>query len=460
MNIKSYIDFVSLLDINTSKRAENRAFALTRPLLKNHPLSQLMAWIKAHNVKLKRPLVSETFLSYLYATTLILVLIAFILGFFSGLGLLAYNGSEPVNVIYFMVMVIVLPLISMLLTVISMFRAKSKQSILVHLSPAFWMEKILALLPSKVEENIRAFKLNPLLSNWLIIKRSQIIALFFSFGLLLALLLMVITKDIAFAWSTTLHISPEVFHGFLMHISFPWREFVPSAVPSLALIEQSHYFRLGERFSETMITNASTLGEWWKFLLFATMFYAIFLRLAMWMLSSFGYHRALKQSFLSLDSSRKLLKEMNEPIISTHANPSNEIFVSKHKGYGQIQNTLDSSYDCVQGWAIIKDEVLVCMDTLGVISPMYCKVGGSNSLEEDDEVISKSNGEVLFLAKSWEHPTNEFLDYMIDLSKKVDKIILMPIGKSSNIYEIKSEDFDEWAKKLSTLNTTKVWLKQ
>jgi hypothetical protein len=143
-----------------------------------------------------------------------------------------------------MVMVIVLPLATMLLTVISMLRAKSTQSILVHLSPAFWMEKMLGLLPGKVQENITAFKINPLLSNWLIIKRSQMIALFFSFGLLLALLAMVVTKDIAFAWSTTLHITPETFQDFLTTVAFPWRDFAPSAVPSMALIEQSQYFRL------------------------------------------------------------------------------------------------------------------------------------------------------------------------------------------------------------------------
>ena len=459
MNLKSYVDLVALLEVNPSSREENRAFGLTQVVLKNRPLAQISAWIDVHHMKLKRPLLSETFTSYLYNTTLTLVLMAFVLGFLSGLGLLSYNGAEPVNVIYFMVMVIVLPLATMLLTGISMLRAKSTQSILVHLSPAFWMEKMLSLLPGKVQENITAFKINPLLSNWLIIKRSQMIALFFSLGLLLALLAMVVTKDIAFAWSTTLHITPEAFHEFLTTVSLPWRDFAPYAVPSMELIEQSQYFRLGDKLSKEMITHASQLGEWWKFLAFSTIFYAIFLRVIMFFISSFGLNRALKQSFLTLEGSRRLLREINEPIISTHAKPTNTDFVSDDMGYGQIVNTLDASYDSIQGWAITKDEILVLSDTIEVITPKHFKVGGANSIDEDDEVISKSDGEVLLLGKSWEHPANEFLDYVIDLSMKVDKIIIMPIGGSDNPYHIKTEDLDEWAKKISSMQNEKVWLK-
>ena len=459
MNIKSYVDLVSLLEISPATREENRAFGLTRVVLKNRPLDQITAWIDNHREQLKRPLLSETFSSYLYTTTLTLVLMAFVLGFFSGLGLLSYNGAEPVNVIYFMVMVIILPLATMLLTGFSMLRAKRTQSILVHLSPAFWMEKMLGLLPGKVEENITAFKIKPLLSNWLIIKRSQMIALFFSLGLFLALLAMVVTQDIAFAWSTTLHITPETFHEFLTTVALPWRDLAPYAVPSMELIEQSQYFRLGDKLSEEMITHASQLGEWWKFLAFATMFYAIFLRFCLFIVSSFGLHRALKQSFLTLDGSMRLLREINEPIISTHAKSMSDAFVSRDMGYGQTVNTLDASYDSVQGWAIAKDEILVLSDTIKVITPKHFKVGGANSIDEDDEVISRSEGEVLLLGKSWEHPANEFLDYVIDLSRKVDKIIIMPIGRSDNPYHIKAEDLDEWAKKLSSMHNEKVWLK-
>lgn len=460
MNIKRYIDLYALLETNPSTREENRAFGLTHPVLKNRPLEQVSAWIELYHEKLKRPLLSDTFSSYLYSVTLTLVLTAFVLGLLSGIGLLSYNGKEPVNVIYFMAMVIFLPLFTMLLTAIAMLRARSTQSVLVHLSPAFWMEKILSLLPVKTGEEIQALKINPLLTNWVIIKRSQMIALFFSFGLLLALLGGVVTKDIAFAWSTTLHITPETFHDFLTTVAFPWKDFAPSAVPTMELIEQSQYFRLGDRLSEEMIAHASQLGEWWRFLAFSTVFYAIFLRLLMFFISSLGLSHAVKRSILTLDGSRRLLSEINEPIISTQAKQKKFVSSSPNKGYGQIVNSLDASYDSVQGWAITEAELLVLAESMKVISPMHSEVGGSNSFKEDSEVISKSHGEVLLFVKAWEPPTMDFIDYLKELIIKVDKVIVMPIGTTENLYQATSREINVWENKLSLDEEVKVWLKR
>jgi hypothetical protein len=284
--------------------------------------------------------------------------------------------------------------------------------------------------------------------------------LFFSFGLLLALLGVVVTKDIAFAWSTTLHISPGAFHDFLTTLAFPWREIIPSAVPSLELIEQSQYFRLGGKLNEEMISHASKLGEWWKFLAFSTLFYAIFLRILMFVLASIGCNRAIKESLLTLKGTTKLLREINEPIISTHAEKRERKFTPNDKSYEQVVNTLDASYDVIHGWAIPYDELLLLGDSMHVIAPRHFEVGGANSLDEDTEVISKSHGEVLLFVKGWEPPTMDFVDYLYDLAKKVDKVIVMPIGTMENYYEVTDKEIGVWENKLTLLKNMKVWLKR
>jgi len=356
-------------------------------------------------------------------------------------------------------MVVFLPLFTMTLTLFSMFRANSTQSMLIHISPAFWMEKILRLLPNKIEDNLKEVKINPLLGNWIVIKRSQIIALAFSFGLLFALLGVVATKDIAFAWSTTLSITSEAFHHFLYTLAFPWRDLYPSALPSIELIEQSQYFRLGDKLSEEMIQNASKLGEWWKFLAFATLFYAIILRFVVYLLSEFGLKRAIKKSFLTLDGAKKLLNDMNEPIISTHANENEQQFIQRNTAYAQMINALDASYDSVQGWAIPKENLFVIADSMNVISPKFVEVGGANTLDEDMEIIHHSRGEVLLYVKSWEPPTMDFIDYLEALAKKVDKVIVCPVGTSENAYETEAREVNVWARKLSMFGSEKVWLK-
>jgi len=213
MNLASYLDLYALLKADKSTREEKRAFGLEHE--EEKPLELLLLWTRQHLKRLKRPLLSETVTGYLYGISLTLGAIAFFLGLFSGIALLSYSGHEPVNIVYFMAMVILLPLITMTLAIFSMFRANASRSFLVHISPAYWMEKILRLLPGKVQESLEELQVNPSVLNWLVIRRSQLLALIFSIGLLVALLGMVVTKDIAFAWSTTLHVSAAEFHALL-----------------------------------------------------------------------------------------------------------------------------------------------------------------------------------------------------------------------------------------------------
>ena len=340
-----------------------------------------------------------------------------------------------------------------------MFRANTLQSTLIHVSPAFWMEKILRFLPKKIQVNIEDFKINPLLSNWIVIKRSQLIAWFFSFGLLLALLGIVATKDLAFAWSTTLQVTPEEFHHFLTTLAFAWRDWLPSAVPSLSLIEHSQYFRLGDKLNQEMIANASQLGDWWKFLAMATLFYALLLRFCMYVLSSFGLKRAIKKSMLTLSGSKELLSQMNNPILSTHAVYEKTQYVSNEASYTQIIDKIDSSYDVIQGWAMDKEEIVVLSDSFNVIAHSIAEVGGANSLKDDAIVVSKSRGEVLLFVKAWEPPTMDFVDFLEDLTQVADKVLVLPVGTVDEGYIAKQNFLDIWSKKLVLVSDSKVWLK-
>jgi len=456
MDLKSYLHLYALLQTDMSSKEERRAYGISVMPDKNRPADQLLSWTEAHQERLRRPSIGDTLSSYLYVVTLILAVAGFIVGVFSGVVLLSYNGEEPVNVVYFMAMVTALPLFTMFLTVLSVFKVQSTQSVLVHISPSYWMERVMSLFHSKVSVDTDVLKVNPLLANWTVMKRAQLIALFFSLGLLFSLLVIVFTKDIAFAWSTTLQVTPEAFHSLINAIALPWREWLPAAVPSLSLIEQSHYFRLGERVSEEMIANAPELGEWWKFLLLSTLFYAIVLRLLVYILISFGYSFVLKKSFLTLDGAASLLRDMNEPIISTHASTVEKPFVTSHTDEVERLCHLDASYDVVQGWAIPPSQLQVMCDSMQIITPQVYEVGGGKSLQEDSEVVSKSHGEVLLYVKAWEPPTMDFMDYLEALLQKVDKVIVYPVGQASDGYATESKFIDIWANKLSLFKDEKV----
>ena len=86
-------------------------------------------------------------------------------------------------------------------------------------------------------------------------------------------------------------------------------------------------------------------------------------------------------------------------------------------------------------------------------------MGGTNSFEEDSEIVSKSQGEVLFFVKSWEPPTMDFVDYLEELSQKVDKVVLLPVGTSQEAYHTSTHALKVWANKLVLIADKKVWLK-
>lgn len=457
MNLVSYLDLYALLKSDRSTREEKRAFGLEHE--GENPLKLLLLWTQQNRGWLKKPLLSETVTGYLYGITLTLGVVAFFLGLFSGVALLSYSGHEPVNVVYFMAMVILLPLMTMTLALFSMLRANRSRSFLVHISPAYWMEKILRLLPGKVQSSLEELQVNPSLLNWLVIQRSQLLALIFSVGLLVALLGMVVTKDIAFAWSTTLHVSAKEFHALLEAIALPWSSFFPGAVPSLELIEKSQYFRLGERLDPEMVHNASQLGEWWKFLAFATLFYAIILRFVFWMISIAGYKRALKRSFLNLDGAQVLLKQMDEPLITTSSPKEEKVFETRGNHYAREVATYENAYDVTLGWAMSHNDLVLLNDAMKIISPVIEDVGGTNTLDEDREILLKVKGEVLFYVKAWEPPTMDFVDFIEALAKVAEKIVVMPVGTAQNGYRPREKELSVWGRKLQSLGEKKVWLK-
>ena len=461
LGIKEIIDLYELIDTHRGTREENRAFALKHKELLSTPLKLLGLWRESKLHLLPHPHSSTTMMKLISGVTLFLLLLSFALGLFSGIGLLHYSGDEPVNLIYFLAMVCLLPLVTMILSIMAMLRANQSHSMLVHISPAYWMEQIILLLPRHHQEQINMLKINPLLANWIVLKRSQLLALSFSLGLFLALIGVVVSRDIAFAWSTTLDISPESFHYIISLLALPWSEFLPQAVPSLELIEKSQYFRLGGKLDSNLVSNAALLGLWWKFLAMATLFYALILRFGLYLFASFSLRRAIERSIFSMDGIRELLHQMQEPLVTTQAQeqePSMQI--SKEKSIETIKQ-LDSNYTTVIGWAIDESmlEILIAQEPITANNSYLA--GGLNSLKEDQNIIDKVKGNILLYVKSWEPPTMDFIDFLEDLSQRTrGEITLYPIGTVDDEYRSREKKFTIWEKKISELNDEKIRMKR
>jgi len=490
ITIKSYLDFIQLLQDYKGSHKENRLFALKHESLLSTPKEVLFLWFETHAFRRTKRVALEELLSSFGTINSLLGVLSLIFGFFVGMGLLSYNGVEPVNIIYYLFFAMFLPLGSMLLTLFSSLSSGKLFSFFSLFSVMHWVEKFSFYFYFKDKLDLLTKDIPFKLQKWIFLKRLQFLSLLFSIGLLVALIFTVVSQDIAFSWSTTLQIDAKSFHSFLEAMASPWREIFPSFVPSLELVEVSHYYRLGEKINPEMLENADKLGAWWKFLFMSTFVYALSLRFFFYLFSSYSYQKVLENEFFALGGIKKLLKEFNTSFIETKS-PKRENHLKINKEHKeqirkkverkvedepekQVENFIDRElkeeliteeveedyYHSIIAWNFSEDDLLLVNDFKNITASFIASVGGSHSFEEDEIVASRAEDKVLLYVKSWEPPTMDFVDFLEDLinNKKVEDIELLLVGISDNNYKSSEKEFSIWNRKIEGLNAKKVWI--
>ena len=455
LSLKSYLDLHQLLTTYRGSHEENRLFAISQKNQK--PLALLLEWLQKNLYRITTSLDSNKYLHYLTLFSSLFGFLALMLGFLTGFALLSYSGSEPVNVIYLLLVMVGLPLLSMLLSLLSMLLGNIGVKIFSHFSPLYYLEKVVKYLPFAKNIEFSSLPFSTGLSKWIFLQRVQIFSFLFSLGLFLALILMIISKDIAFGWSTTLQVDAKSFQSLLSTLSLPWREFLPSAVPSLELVDLSHYFRLGKHLDTNMIHNADKLGAWWKFLAMATFTYALGLRLIFWLVTYYGLKQQLKKEFFSLDGVSTLIKEFQTPFVSTQSHKSEEHLDIKEQSVREVDEHLGEEYQGILGWNFSDEQLLLVKDSLEVKAKIREGVGGRNSFVDDKKIIDGLKGDVLVYVKAWEPPTMDFMDFLEDVldNSLIKSVDIAPLGTVENHYKSNKEDIAVWLRKLESIDSNK-----
>lgn len=455
ITFKSYLDLAQLLKQYRGTHEENRVFALTK---KRKGSKLLHLWQDTNLYRVVDELDSSKYLHYLTLFTSLFGFVLLLLGFFTGFTLLSYSGAEPVNIVYLLLVMVGLPLLSMGLTLLSSFTGNIGANFFSHFSPLYYLEKAINFLPFAKKIDFSALPFSSTLSKWIFLQRLQLFSFLFALGLFLALVLTVISKDIAFAWSSTLEVDPVVFQNVLAILATPWQSFFPSAVPSLELVEISHYFRLGDKLDATMVQNADKLGAWWKFLAMATLTYALLLRLLFWFMMKVGFNAQLKKEVLALSGVKKLFREFSTPFVSTQSVKHEQHLEVKEESALLASETLSDSYASLLAWNYAEKTLLLLQDTNKVEASSINVVGGRNSFSEDKAIVDGLKGKILLYVKAWEPPTMDFMDFLADVlaKKEVSLVEVCPLGTAAKHYSSKKSDMEVWLKKLEQLDCEKL----
>jgi len=227
----------------------------------------------------------------LRAISVMIALIAFILGLLASVAALSGDEYGRVNLLLSLFLFALLPAFGLLATAVflSLGRRSGIAALLVELRVT--PKRFAALLARQGGAAQRQRILFSLSQGWL---------LSFVAGNLLGFALMLLAMDISFVWRSTLLEASDLLH-VLDFVAMPW-SFWSAAQPSLEMLSQTQDFRL-----QGSPNDANYVGQWWRFLLAAQLCYSLSPRTLLWLI---GKNRlARKTETLSTDQNRKVSAE-------------------------------------------------------------------------------------------------------------------------------------------------------
>ncbi|MBT8132217.1 MAG: DUF2868 domain-containing protein, partial [Gammaproteobacteria bacterium] len=243
---------------------------------------------------------------------------------------------------------------------------------------------------------------------------SQQVSLLFASGMLVAFLVYLVVTDLAFGWSSTINISATSLHALTTTLSWPWRPFWPDAVPSLALIEQSRFYRA----APAAAVAPASLGQWWRFLLMCLLLYVWLPRVLSYGWQLFRLSR-MQRNFFNNDA---LIAGWWQRLQSDSVSQEAEAVQQLDRAQA-VEESVDRLPVCphVVLWGTWSDEQWSPVKaTLNKRVPDFqlYKVKDKQWLAETtDAILSAPTDSALIVCKGWEPPTGELADFCRAISQ-------------------------------------------
>jgi len=318
-----------------------------------------------------------------------------VLGIITMTGLLFYDGGQRINVTV-IIGFVALQLLFALLT--------SLQSV-VGWQP--WRPLLNRVVPAP------APALQPL-QPALMARAAQGGGLSFAVAALLTLLAMVVTQDLAFGWSTTLNTAASGYHQLTSALATPWAWLWPAAVPDLALVDATRFFRAG---TNTALTPARW-GQWWPFISMLWLVWVVLPRLLLRLLASALVRLRARKLLLCHPGLRALRERMATPVLDTGAgrNDANDLPDTR---YNTLLQPLPEKAHLLSwaGAGTVNDKQASPSVLSAICLGPALNVGGLASLGQDQQAIAQLTASsdavtAIVLVRSWEPPTGELLDFL------------------------------------------------
>jgi len=455
LRFTTYLTTIDLLDDLKDRSHETiRAEGITLQSLKHKPLEQILAW-----TDLQRRVTNsqaEDIEDTLHYLTWFIVIIMGVSGYGLSSVLLEYGGTQLVNVLTYFLVLVLIPFLFSVYTLLYLLMHRSASTKSTH-SILKLLIKLLNTLPFGDKERLQALLRHQLLLKNISLSYLQYGSIALSLGALLSLMITISTQDIAFGWNTTLQVTPELFNQFTQMAALPWQALFPSAVPSLELIEVSQHYRLGNKLDPELIAQAKALGSWWQFLALSLVVWTLIPRVLLIILTQRNIRLSIERLLLSHPNSSRLLKQMNETYITTHATTDEAENHTKTSSQKQLQHNKPIQTAALIAWNFSQDQLAVIIEAKQITADQVYFGGGKNTLKEDSDIIEKVKTPTVILVKAWEPPMRDLLEFVNDLySKTAEAVTILPVGTAQKHFSADEADISIWRTKISSLQVPEI----
>jgi hypothetical protein len=254
----------------------------------------------------------------------------------------------------------------------------------------------------------------------------------FTLAGLVSLLVMVLLQDLAFGWSTTLNTDASTYHALIAVVAAPWAWLVPIAVPDIALVEATRFFRASAGDADI---NPAQWGQWWPFIAMLWTTWALLPRLLLYLFSGVLIGRKARLLLDKHPAMHALMYRMETSTLDT-GNEHNDASDMPVLGHQSALMPLQKA-NILLTWAGTGDSKLPAV--LRQDKSIVAKIGGRRTLAEDQKTLEQvatqltpeSNRCVLLATRSWEPPTGELEDFITAaqaLWSKGAHVVIVPLA--------------------------------
>lgn len=406
---------------------------------------------------------------------LVMVALGTLAGISVALAAFHYDGSQPVNVVRLLALLVGLQLLLLVLTLLLLPPGRlpglrGVQELLAAVNPGAWAASLLGRFAgSHVTLSLfdRGARVGAgRFAKWQVLVWSQVAAVAFNVAALATAAALVTFTDLAFGWSTTLSVDAAHVARIASAIAWPWQAIVPSAVPGADLVEQSQFFRLDAGSGGvTVAADSRALAGWWPFTLCAMVFYGLLPRIALLVIAGARLRAATRGLLLDDWRVAALIDRMRSPVIETEADRHDERQASGQVRARGFDRALAGRVDAVvwEGAVALDRARLEARRRFGAEVGSVLEAGGARGLEGDRKALAsldlRTDGTLLVFTPAWEPPVLELLDFLTAVRERIGEratIVVVPLPDGDRA--VSEVELETWKRGIGRLKDSHAYV--